>query len=175
VTFNTLTQFERFKGMAKPEFDRAIEALTPQDVLQTGEAQLTKVQQYHRLFMVPNMGHCTQVGAGPSEIGGGAAEPPKAQRTTDTHVVNAVMRWVEQGIAPTQIIATRTDKDGAVVRQRPLCAYPAQAVYSGQGDVNQANSFRCETPKIEDRPLSETDMILIKSSLRQREFKLPNR
>jgi feruloyl esterase len=170
-----LTQFERFKGMPKPEFDRAIEALTPQDVLRTGEAQLSKVQQYHRLFMVPNMGHCTQVGAGPSEIGGGAAEPPKAQRTTDTHVVNAVMRWVEQGIAPTQIIATRTDKDGAVVRQRPLCAYPAQAVYSGQGDVNQASSFRCETPKINDRPLSETDMILIKSSLRQREFKLPNR
>jgi feruloyl esterase len=31
-----------------------------------------------------------------------------------------------------------------VTLTRPLCAYPKQAVYDGQGDPNDAASFRCE-------------------------------
>jgi feruloyl esterase len=169
-----LTQFERFRNLPKPEFDRAVDALTPQDVAASAEPLLEKVRQYHRLFMVPGMGHCSISGAGPRYIGGGAAEPPAALRDADHHVVGALMKWVEQGVAPDRIIATRVE-DGRVTRQRPVCAYPAQAAYKGSGDVNDAANFTCVMPDASTRTLTPSDMILIQSSLRQRDLKLPNR
>ena len=33
--------------------------------------------------------------------------------------------------------------DGTVKRSRPLCPYPQEARYSGQGDVNDAKNFSC--------------------------------
>ena len=33
--------------------------------------------------------------------------------------------------------------NGVVDRSRPLCAYPAAAVYNGKGDTNDAASFSC--------------------------------
>ena len=62
-----------------------------------------------------------------------------------------------------------------MVRQRPICAYPAQAAYKGSGDINDAANFTCVTPDASSRPLTTSDMILIQSSLRQRDMKLPNR
>ena len=66
-------------------------------------------------------------------------------------------------------------EDGKTVRQRPLCAYPAQARYKGSGEINDAANFTCVTPDAKDRPLTASDMILIQSSLKQRDVKLPNR
>jgi feruloyl esterase len=149
-----LTQFERFRNLPKAEFDRAVDTLTPQDVAASAEPLLEKVRQYHRLFMVPGMGHCSLSGAGPRWIGGGAAEPPAALRDTDHHVVGALMKWVEQGAAPERIIASRIE-DGKVVRQRPICAYPAQAAYKGSGDINDAANFTCVTPDASSRPLDD--------------------
>jgi feruloyl esterase len=71
-----LTQFERFRRCRKASSIAAIETLTPQDVAMSAEPLLEKVRQYHRLFMVPGMGHCSLSGAGPRWIGGGASEPP---------------------------------------------------------------------------------------------------
>src|SRR5450432_2604090 len=86
------------------------------------------VQQYHRLFMLPNVAHCGG-GSGPSNIGGGTGDPLPAFRDADHDTVLALARWVEQGVAPEAIVAT-TLKDGAVVRQRPVCVYPKQARYN---------------------------------------------
>jgi feruloyl esterase len=54
-------------------------------------------------------------------------------------------QWVEQGIAPERILATRAI-NGVVDRQRPLCAYPKVAVYDGTGDTNDAANFECRAP-----------------------------
>jgi hypothetical protein len=96
--------------------------------------------------MLPAMGHCNLGGTGPKAIGGGSNEPPREFRNADHHVANAVMKWVEQGVAPERIIATQLGADGKVVRQRPVCAYPAEARYKGTGDVNAAENFHCVTP-----------------------------
>jgi feruloyl esterase len=52
-------------------------------------------------------------------------------------VVLAIMDWVENGKAPSQIIATKfkndTDTSQGVLRQRPLCPYPQIARYKGGG------------------------------------------
>lgn len=169
-----LAQFERLRHLPKAEFDRAVDALTAQSAAETSEPLLEKVRRYHRLFMVPGMGHCAGGGGAPRWIGGGAAEPPATLRDADHHVVAALMKWVEQGVAPERIIATRIEA-GRVTRQRPLCAYPQQAAYKGAGDIDDAASFACVTPEASKRALAPSDMILIQGALRQRDMKLPNR
>jgi feruloyl esterase len=57
----------------------------------------------------------------------------------------ALEQWVERGIAPAEIVATRS-VGGVVDRLRPLCAYPKVAVYKGTGDTNDAASFACRDP-----------------------------
>lgn len=63
-------------------------------------------------------------------------------------VLLAMMAWVENGTAPTQIIGTKYENDtdhDTVLRQRPLCVYPKQAKYNGTGDVDTAESWTCES------------------------------
>ena len=45
-----------------------------------------------------------------------------------------LMRWVEEGLAPDYIVATKFDNDTApvVASQRPLCVYPKVAKYDGE-------------------------------------------
>ena len=78
-------------------------------------------------------------------------------------------------MAPEKIIATKFDATGNPTRSRPVCAYPAEAVYNGSGDVNDAANFSCKTPKLQDRTVTETDLVLIRNSLNQRTLMLPNR
>lgn len=79
-----------------------------------------------RLFLVPGMGHCA-----------GGIGPDRAD------FLGALDEWVENGTAPQRIIASRT-RDGATDMTRPLCPYPQVAVWDGEGDTNEAASFRCE-------------------------------
>ncbi|HYR36707.1 MAG TPA: tannase/feruloyl esterase family alpha/beta hydrolase [Burkholderiales bacterium] len=172
--FFALTQFEKLRHLPDHAFDIHVNNLSPQVVAATAQAFGKQVQQYHRLFMAPAVSHCGN-GTGPSSIGGGFPEPPAAYRDADHHVVSAVIKWVEQGVAPEKIIATRFDNNGHLVRSRPLCAYPAQAAYNGSGDINDASNFSCVTPKLQERTITSTDILLIQNSLRQRDLKLPNR
>jgi len=82
-----------------------------------------QVRNFSRLYMVPGAGHC---GGGPS---------------LDTFdALSAVVRWVEQGVAPDSITATGRAFPG---RSRPLCAYPLHAQYKGQGNPEDAANFEC--------------------------------
>jgi len=86
------------------------------------------VQSFYRLFMAPGMAHC---GGGPG---------PNA-----FDMQAALEQWVEHGIAPEQIVATRSI-NGVVDRLRPLCPYPKVAAYTGKGDTNDAANFVCRDP-----------------------------
>jgi hypothetical protein len=58
----------------------------------------------------------------------------------------ALRQWVEQGIAPERIIATKYVDDkpaNGAAFTRPLCPYPQQAVYRGFGSTADAASFAC--------------------------------
>ena len=83
-----------------------------------------RVLSWSRLYLVPGMGHC----------GGGSAALDRFDMLT------AVTDWVEKGVAPASVIATGRAFPG---RSRPLCAYPAHAHYTGQGDPQDAKSFVC--------------------------------
>jgi feruloyl esterase len=131
------------------------------------------VRQYRRLFMLLAVGHCGG-STGPSAIGGGAPEPPTAYRNAETHAVSAVLKWREEGVAPEKIVASRF-VSGSLVRQRPVCPYPAQAVYNGVGSIDSADSFTCQTPVLQERNVGASDLLHVLNSLRQRELLLPNR
>ena len=81
-----------------------------------------------RLFMVPGMSHA---------LGG--------YNVDQLDAMTAVIDWREGGVAPRQIVATRS-RDGRVVRSQPVCAYPRVAAYQGKGDPTAAESFSCVDP-----------------------------
>jgi feruloyl esterase len=96
-----------------------------------------------RLFMVPGMQHCGG-GPGPNsfgQFGGSATDDP------EHNAYVALERWVEKGVAPSKIIATKFVDDmnptKGVKMTRPLCPYPQVATYTGSGDVNDAANFVC--------------------------------
>jgi len=62
-------------------------------------------------------------------------------------VVLAMINWVEHGMAPESIIATKymdEKNPKEILRQRPLCMYPKKAKYDGMGDINAAASWLCK-------------------------------
>lgn len=64
----------------------------------------------------------------------------------DHDVLLAMMRWVEQGVAPETIIATEYVDESTyadVYSQRPLCMWPEEARYNGTGDVLAPESWYC--------------------------------
>ena len=83
-----------------------------------------KVRPWSRLYLVPGMGHC--------------AGGPETLDSFDA--LSAMVRWVEQGVAPESLTATGRSFPG---RSRPLCAYPLHAHYKGQGSTEDAANFEC--------------------------------
>jgi feruloyl esterase len=107
-----------------------------------------KIQSFYRLFLGTGVSHCSG-GVGPSAIGGASGLP--APSNDPRHdVVASLARWVEEGVAPDQITATRyveNDPSKGVESQRPWCLYPAAPRYDGKGDRNQASSYSCAQPE----------------------------
>jgi hypothetical protein len=60
-----------------------------------------------------------------------------------------MVQWVEQGIAPDQIIAAKV-VNGVTTFSRPLCPYPALPRCRGAGDPTQASSFVCAADEDHD-------------------------
>jgi hypothetical protein len=108
---------------------------------------IPQTQAFYRLFMAPGMQHCGG-GVGPNAFGGPFGLPgPSDDAAHD--VVAALAHWVEDGVAPAQIVATKYQDDEpgkGITMQRPWCPYPAVARYSGQGSRNEAASFACAAP-----------------------------
>lgn len=87
---------------------------------------LSQTETFARLYMAPGVEHC-HGGAGPDTIQG----------------LNALVPWVEQGKAPNQVIADKLNNN-QLVNSRPLCAWPTQAIYKGNGSPDDAKNFSCK-------------------------------
>jgi feruloyl esterase len=87
--------------------------------------------------MAPGVQHCTG-GPGPDSFG---QTVTKAQSDPQHDLTLALERWVEQGVAPEQVIATK--RQSAISRTRPLCPYPQVARYQGNGSTDEAANFKC--------------------------------
>jgi feruloyl esterase len=105
-------------------------------------------QGFYRLFLVPGMRHCAG-GVGPTSLGGGISVP--GLEDPQRNWMSALERWVEEGVAPEEMVATEFEADRppspvTTKRTRPLCPYPQVAVYKGTGSPDSATSFRCQVP-----------------------------
>ena len=98
-------------------------------------------EAFARLYMVPGMQHCSG-GPGTDSFGQGGTDARDARRNMET----ALEQWVEKGIAPDAIVATKyegRDASTGVKMTRPLCPFPQIAKYNGTGDTNDARNFVC--------------------------------
>ncbi len=112
-----------------------------------GEGRSGQVGGSARLFLLPGVEHCGSGGGeGPDAVGSEHGLPaPEVDAEHD--VLAALAQWVETGTAPEKLIATKYQGDDPtkpIVMQRPACAYPKMARYTGSGDTNAAASFVCE-------------------------------
>jgi feruloyl esterase len=114
-----------------------------QVVSKTGQRE---TDRFLKLYMVPGMTHCA-LGNGPNTFGQ-ILECKNCDAKRDITI--ALERWVEQGVAPNEIIATKYKGDNVqseVVRTRPLCPYPTVARYKGSGSIDDAENFVCQAAK----------------------------
>jgi hypothetical protein len=100
-----------------------------------------KTDSFVRLFMAPGVQHCGG-GPGPDSFG---QTVTRAQSDPQHDLTLALERWVEQGVAPDKIIATKRQgaNPEAPRRTRPLCPYPQMAHYRGGGSADDAANFDC--------------------------------
>ena len=119
-------------------YERVVERMGKDDA-----AAMKETQDFYRLFVVPGMGHCSG-GPGPNAFGGLAQ--PAVPMDPQHDILSALEEWVEHGIAPAQLIATKYVKDDpkqGIAMQRPVCPYPQEAEYKGHGSTTDAGSFAC--------------------------------
>jgi hypothetical protein len=111
------------------------------------ENALQETQSFYRLFMAPGMGHCNG-GPGPNSFGkvvGGPGIPGSPQND----IVSSLEDWVEHGVPPDEIIATKYVDDNpskGIKLTRPLCPYPEEAKWTGKGSTDDASNFVCRAP-----------------------------
>ncbi|KAJ2997324.1 hypothetical protein NUW58_g685 [Xylaria curta] len=122
-------------------------------VLQTLRSKGVNLDDFYRFFLVPDMGHCSGSETGPFYIAAGSSSIAGATHSVPGHedaehdIILAMMKWVEVGEAPDQLIATKFVNDSAtlgVQSQRPLCVYPKQAKYIS-GDPNLPENWECKS------------------------------
>jgi Tannase and feruloyl esterase len=97
-----------------------------------------------RVFMAPGMQHC---GGGPGPNSFGQGGPGTGTADPQHNIYSALDEWVEKGIAPERLVATKYVNDmnpaQGVKLTRPLCPFPQTAHYKGTGDPNDEANFVC--------------------------------
>jgi hypothetical protein len=108
------------------------------------------VDKFARLFMAPGMGHCLG-GAGANAFGNVFGPPVSSDPQHD--ILKALVDWVEAGIPPDRITATKFINDNpasGVAFTRPLCVFPKLAAYKGSGDPTDAGNWTCANGIVND-------------------------
>jgi Tannase and feruloyl esterase len=100
--------------------DPAVSPLSSVNYFESVQTKMGDTSSFYRLFMIPGMEHC---------MGGPGA--------TNFDHMQVIVKWVEDGIAPDRIVASRPG------RTHPLCAYPAVAKYTGKGSTDDATNYTC--------------------------------
>jgi len=115
-----------------------------ESILRTFGAERTS--KFVQLYVVPGMGHC-----GGGEIAGDFGQRLNPHDDPQHSILMALEKWVEQGIAPQNIIATKYNTDevpeSGIIQTRPLCPFPSMATYRGSGILTDAANYSCALPR----------------------------
>ena len=123
--------------------DAALPPVNTINYFQSVQQKLGKkrTNSFMRLYMAPGVQHCAG-GPGPDTFG---QMVTNNQSDPQHDLTLALEQWVEKGIAPEQVIATKRAGSN-VQRTRPLCPYPQVAKYKGSGSTDEAANFTCGMP-----------------------------
>lgn len=103
----------------------------------------SQLDEFYRFFRVSGCGHCS-AGDGASRIGNNAGN--MGGKTPDNNVLLAIVKWVEEGVAPETIGGYKNvggTADGAFDYERRHCRYPYRNVWDGKGDAKNPDSWNC--------------------------------
>ncbi|CCD51779.1 hypothetical protein ACHAO1_007262 [Botrytis cinerea] len=153
-----------YHGMADNSIATASSVYFYEHVLRTLKSQGIDLDDFYRFFLVPGMEHCSGTPStqnAPWYIGGTTqasvigddsagywihSKPGFDNAQHD--VLLALIDWVENDTAPTQVIATKWNDESTldyVINQRPICMYPQQAKYVGTGNTSVAANWECQS------------------------------
>jgi feruloyl esterase len=110
---------------------------------------LSKTQDFFRYFLIPGMGHCGN-GPGLNDIGQWLSFDVPHDDTHD--ILTAMVKWVEDGHAPSELIATGFvggDAHQGIRFERPVCSYPMFPTYIS-GDPDRHSSYQCRSHPRDD-------------------------
>jgi len=108
--------------------DPALNALATIDYHGRVLAKTPNAGDHVRLFLMPGVLHCA-----------GGPAPDRVDWA------KAISTWVETKQAPERLTATKLGAGGQPTKTRPLCAYPARAVYRGTGSGDDESHFECRS------------------------------
>jgi feruloyl esterase len=142
-----------YAGWADPLIPSASSINYFNDVTRTmfgdlSDGAIQQTQQFMRLYMAPGMWHCgasVAGGPGPNSFGG-MIQQPTPSYDPQHNLLAALVQWVEQGVPPDKVIATKYVNDTpqlGIQMQRPICVFPKIPEYDGEGDPTQPSSFNC--------------------------------
>ncbi|KAJ3986743.1 putative feruloyl esterase [Lentinula detonsa] len=99
-----------------------------------------ELDSFYRLFYVSGMDHC-RGGDGASAIGQDVGS--SAGRDPNENALMAMVRWVEEGIAPEVLRGAKLSTDGSVEYWRGHCKWPKKNRYTGHGSITDENAWQC--------------------------------
>ncbi|KAJ5168592.1 uncharacterized protein N7482_004186 [Penicillium canariense] len=111
-------------------------------VAETMNLPPTSLDEFYRFFTISGMGHC---GGGDGAYGIGQGLSTYAGSDPDDNVLMAMVKWVEQGVAPEAVRGTRfVDGPGSKAEyRRKHCRYPRRNVFNGPGNYTDENAWEC--------------------------------
>ncbi|KAJ7239753.1 tannase and feruloyl esterase [Mycena haematopus] len=103
----------------------------------------SSLDDFYRFFRISGMEHC---GGGPGATFIGNVESAVASLDPDENVLTAMVRWVEEGIAPDTITGTAFVNQTVALGvdfKRAHCRYPFHNVFTGKGSVKDPANWQC--------------------------------
>jgi feruloyl esterase len=100
------------------------------------------VSNFLQFYLLPGMGHCGS-GDEPNDFGQWLRPGDMPQNS----LYSALEQWVEKGVRPNGVIATKFAIDGdprsAVVKTRRICPYPRTARPNHLGSDSTGTNYVC--------------------------------
>ncbi|MCD1267870.1 tannase/feruloyl esterase family alpha/beta hydrolase [Microbacterium sp. MEC084] len=129
VTDVDLTRFQAHGGKVILTHGTIDDFITPHNTVRYYERQQERfkdrLDDFLRFYMVPGWGH------------------GQGRFVAQYDGLGAIVDWVENGVAPEGLVAR--DGNPGADRTRPMCEYPAWPQHTGEGSIDDAESFVCVT------------------------------
>ena len=128
--------------------DPALSAYETIDYYEAVRARMgNAVDSFARLYLIPGLQHCT---GGPGATYCGGINVPFGDAEHDLSA--ALERWVEQGIAPGELVASAAPDRSNLAQPAPatprrrICPYPQVASFRGTGSPDDPRGWTCKAP-----------------------------